>query len=266
MIKHKGLRFVAMLICAITLLSMLCTVAMAAYRTIPFGEESDEVRKMQNALKQKGYYKGAIDGKFGPSTKKAIISYQNAIGIHADGRPGNKTLTALYHGKKAINDTRNSALLVQAKASNTHSLAYGHTGSRVRALQQALKKAGCYSGTIDGVYGDLTYAAVKKYQSKNGLRVDGIAGSATIASLNKKTNVTIRTTFLLDVGSTGPEVKKVTAFLTGKGYLTAGTEYYTATVKAAVKAWQQKNGKPVTGSISESQYNRIILGQENNTK
>lgn len=50
-----------------------------------------------------------------------------------------------------------------------------------------LKKVGCYKGAIDGVYGDLTYEAVKKYQYQKGLHADGMAGSKTLSSLRKNT-------------------------------------------------------------------------------
>ncbi len=50
-----------------------------------------------------------------------------------------------------------------------------------------LKKVGCYKGAIDGVYGDLTYEAVKKYQYRKGLHADGMAGSKTLSSLRKNT-------------------------------------------------------------------------------
>ena len=48
-----------------------------------------------------------------------------------------------------------------------------------------LKKVGCYKGAIDGVYGDLTYEAVKKYQYQKGLHADGMAGSKTLPACAK---------------------------------------------------------------------------------
>ena len=60
---------------------------------------------------------------------------------------------------------------------------YGSSGDEVKQIQTKLKSWGYYSGNIDGVYGSKTYEAVKKFQSKNGLTVDGIAGSKTLAAL-----------------------------------------------------------------------------------
>ena len=49
---------------------------------------------------------------------------------------------------------------------------YGSTGSEVTQIQTKLKRWGYYSGAIDGIYGSKTLAAVKWFQSKNGLIVD----------------------------------------------------------------------------------------------
>lgn len=50
-------------------------------------------------------------------------------------------------------------------------------------LQQLLSKRGCYSGSIDGIYGPQTTAAVRRAQGVYGLVVDGVAGSATYRAL-----------------------------------------------------------------------------------
>lgn len=59
----------------------------------------------------------------------------------------------------------------------------GSSGSVVTKIQQALKSAGYYTYTVDGIYGSRTTAAVKKYQRAKGLAVDGICGTQTLAAL-----------------------------------------------------------------------------------
>ena len=73
--------------------------------------------------------------------------------------------------------TRNTATTTSA------ALRYGATGDAVKRLQQALLAGGYYTGSIDGSYGPKTLAAVKAYQKKMGLTVDGIAGPQTQGSL-----------------------------------------------------------------------------------
>lgn len=60
---------------------------------------------------------------------------------------------------------------------------YGSTGSEVRTIQDKLKRWGYYTGNVDGIYGSQTVAAVKRFQQKNGLAVDGIAGPKTLNAM-----------------------------------------------------------------------------------
>lgn len=62
-------------------------------------------------------------------------------------------------------------------------LRQGSSGATVKKVQQKLKNWGYYSGSVDGIYGKNTVAAVKRFQKKNGLTVDGIAGTKTLAAM-----------------------------------------------------------------------------------
>lgn len=59
----------------------------------------------------------------------------------------------------------------------------GSSGSEVKRIQEKLKRWGYYSGSIDGIYGSGTEAAVKKFQKSNGLTADGIAGKRTLEAM-----------------------------------------------------------------------------------
>jgi N-acetylmuramoyl-L-alanine amidase len=67
----------------------------------------------------------------------------------------------------------------------------GSTGDDVTAVQKRLKQWGYYSGAVDGIYGYATERAVKWFQEKNGLTVDGVVGAKTTAAmgLNLKSTV-----------------------------------------------------------------------------
>lgn len=71
-------------------------------------------------------------------------------------------------------------------------VSYGSSGEDVRKLQEALNKAG-YKLDVDGQFGPKTQSAVKSYQQKNGLAVDGIVGVNTWNSLNKQNTSTNKT-------------------------------------------------------------------------
>ena len=66
----------------------------------------------------------------------------------------------------------------------------GSTGSEVKQIQQKLKSWGYYSGNVDGIFGKQTEAAVKSFQKKNNLSVDGIAGPATLSAMGISTTTT----------------------------------------------------------------------------
>ncbi len=67
---------------------------------------------------------------------------------------------------------------------------YGSKGQEVINIQAKLYKWGYYKGIVDGTYGYKTYQAVRLFQSKNGLTVDGVAGTKTLAALGLSTGRT----------------------------------------------------------------------------
>ncbi|ACX51219.1 spore cortex-lytic enzyme [Ammonifex degensii KC4] len=70
----------------------------------------------------------------------------------------------------------------RARAQNP-TLYWGSTGWHVMRVQQRLAQWGYYDGPIDGVFGYKTWKAVRYFQWKNGLAVDGVVGPATWAAL-----------------------------------------------------------------------------------
>ena len=64
--------------------------------TIQEGSSGPDVSLLQQRLTTLGYYKGAVDGAFGPGTKTAVVAFQTAKGITpADGVVGPTTWEAL---------------------------------------------------------------------------------------------------------------------------------------------------------------------------
>ena len=71
---------------------------------------------------------------------------------------------------------------------------YGSRGEEVRKIQTKLKRWGYYKGNVDGIYGSGTLEAVKYFQRKNGLKVDGIAGKETLKAMGIMTSSTSSST------------------------------------------------------------------------
>jgi hypothetical protein len=63
--------------------------------TLRSGDSGPGVEALQQALAKLGYDPGAVDGDFGPSTQAAVVAFQTAEDISADGVVGQETLNAL---------------------------------------------------------------------------------------------------------------------------------------------------------------------------
>ncbi|MBO4573340.1 MAG: spore cortex-lytic enzyme [Clostridia bacterium] len=79
----------------------------------------------------------------------------------------------------------------------------GSTGSVVKTIQTKLKRWGYYSGAIDGIYGSKTKAAVRYFQQRNGLTVDGVAGPKTLAAMGISSGTTSGTSSSASSSSSG---------------------------------------------------------------
>jgi len=87
----------------------------------------------------------------------------------------------------------NVAVILLAQSALAASYKRGSTGSVVTQIQQKLSAWGYYDGAVDGVYGSRTEEAVRYFQRKNGLTVDGKAGAQTLAAMGISTAGTVET-------------------------------------------------------------------------
>lgn len=90
--KSRWLRICSLSL-AVFLTACLCVVPAAA--ALREGVRGNEVRKVQEKLKQWGYYTGETDGIFGPKTAEAVRSFQRKNGLTVDGIVGTQTYRAL---------------------------------------------------------------------------------------------------------------------------------------------------------------------------
>ena len=65
-------------------------------------------------------------------------------------------------------------------------LYWGTTGQDVKNVQWKLRNWKYYDGNVDGVYGARTYRAVRRFQKKNGLKIDGVVGPSTASAMGLK--------------------------------------------------------------------------------
>ncbi len=65
----------------------------------------------------------------------------------------------------------------------SRNLYWGNQGEDVKRVQDKLLRWGYYDGQVDGLYGARTYRAVRRFQARNGLNIDGIVGPSTAVAL-----------------------------------------------------------------------------------
>jgi len=75
------------------------------------------------------------------------------------------------------------AIVFTTQIADAAAVKVGSRGDVVKTIQTKLKRWGYYSGSVDGVYGAKTKAAVVSFQRKNGLAADGIVGNATAKAM-----------------------------------------------------------------------------------
>ena len=131
------------------------------------------------------------DTSGGSSDIKEVQSWLNGYGfaLEVDGVYGYYTRTALTKAlQKELNNKYGAGLVVDGiygscTAGAVRNLYNGCVSKPVKVLQGLLICNGCDTGGLDGIFGAKTEAAVRAYQSKKGLCVDGIAGRETFRAL-----------------------------------------------------------------------------------
>lgn len=247
---------------------------------------SDAVRAVQRRLKELGYYKGSADGDFGPATEKAVKEFQQANGLSADGKVGQKTLEKL-NSKNAISYKQAHATATPkvtakptAKVTNTprstatpnlekdYYLDIGSKGKKVETLQRRLIELGWLTGSVTGTYDERTAEAVSAFQRKTkGLWEDGIAGPDTLRALYSSSAARTSTPAssynpeTLELGSEGADVKKLQQKLKDLGYLSGSVDgKFGVATEAAVIAFQKNNNLTADGKAGTATQSKLYSG------
>jgi peptidoglycan DL-endopeptidase CwlO len=172
-LKKKLFSAVLILAAAFMSFNSASLAASANVRTtilLKAGSAGTDVKTLQTLLRQNGF-PVTVDGKYGANTIAAVKKFQAAAKLKVDGIAGPVTM-------KVLSNASGNITLASVKTT-TRTLRKGMSGADVKSLQNMLI-VNDYSIRADGKFGDSTEAALKKYQTASGLKVDGIAGPATI--------------------------------------------------------------------------------------
>lgn len=138
--------------------------------SIHFGDRGSDVKKMQKRLLALGYPVGGADGVFGKNTLTALNLFQGDVGYRERDYATESLLNRLYRKDAPTYD-------------QTKPLKKGDSGMAVQLMQQALQDQGYGPEKVDGVFGDDTRKAVRRYQNMNGFEVTGEADREMLALL-----------------------------------------------------------------------------------
>ena len=127
-----------------------------------------------------------VDGSYGAATVSAVTAFQSLFGLTADGVVGRSTWNKLKEVGLAVANKIVAANV--APGQFTATTWEGSSGTAVRAVQYYLRRLAAYYSdvptvTVDGKFGAATTRAVKAWQTRAGLTVDGVVGRLTFQSL-----------------------------------------------------------------------------------
>lgn len=204
----------------------------AHYYTAQQGDSGTDITELQQRLYQLGYLAGTGDvtGTFDEKTLAAVQKFQQLNALEQDGKVGRKTMNLVYSEEVKPN-----------------MLAYGEKSELVLAAQKRLRELGYLTSEPDGNFGLGTAMAIREFQGRNDLVVDGYLGPGTRDVLNSGN----AQPFGLVLGDQSDTVKKVQQLLNKWGYLDADliTGYYGDATKQAVVAFQRRNNLSADGSV-----------------
>lgn len=232
------------------------------------GMSGDRVKAMQEMLFNIGYLQTAPDGIYGSMTETAVMNFQSAAGLTADGICGSATMARLSELAAGSSPSGSAATVSD---SGTGALKPGMSGDRVKGLQELLYKHGYLLTNPDGIYGTATEIAVTNFQSDTGLIPDGICGDATLSKLlNRQTDEVTHKEHeesayaapgsVIKPGMRGDGVILLQEYLIDLGYLSDMADgLFGPKSVSALKAFQRDNGLEPDGICGSSTYQALSM-------
>ncbi len=132
--------------------------------------KGDQVTRLQDDLKQLGFFCRDSTGYYGDITEAAVSAFQKKYGLAADGKAGENTLNKI-----------NSVLGIEK---SMPVFKKGMNSPEVTGLQRSLKQLGFFTLGPTGYYGDATENAVIKFQKSQGIAPDGKMDAITYDKIN----------------------------------------------------------------------------------
>ncbi len=259
---------------------------------LKLGDSLNEVKTIQVQLNRiRNNYPSiprisSADGIFGAETEAAVKKFQQIFNLTVDGIVGKATwykIKNVYNAVKRLNELSSEGVKYEDIALLYPTiLKKGDSGLGVYTLQYYLAVIGYFNTAfplipLTGVFDEDTYNAVLTFQNAFGLTVDGIVGRETWKQLSKTYDETVGSLpynyegktaaiysgDMLKYSSSGEDVRKLQTYLNLIGRVDPAipppsiTGYFGDQTLSAVRAFQKRNGIPVSGVVGAYTWNTI---------
>lgn len=204
------------------------------------GASGAEVVKLQQALKESGYFSGECDGNYGAATAVAVYRFQTANGLERTGAAGSPVFLRLYEGSP----------ITWEEFLSRGCAGLGDSSAQVRQIQLRLKYLGYFNGESSGNYGELTGDAVRRFQEKNDLDPTGEVDVKTYAMLFADDSVAAVNPASIKRGSRNSMLDLIYSRLSRLGY--PANEAFSYRMELGVLAFQKINGMEVSGIVDQN--------------
>lgn len=243
---------------SVALITGLLSIAGQALALQKIGSNGADVSSSQRCLKKLGYFNGPVSGKFASLTQNAVIKFQQANRIPADGVVGASTQRALQQACQSRTSSRNTS------SGQYPVLSQGKTGAAVTRLQQRLRQLGYLNANPTGNFGPMTRDAVIAFQRNYRLPVDGIANAQVLEAVRRAStggSITQQPSrSYLTVGDRGDNVALVQQRLLQLNLSNTNPDgFFSNNTRESVIAFQQSSQLNVTGNVDWQTWQALGL-------
>lgn len=232
-----------------------------------FRPTKTQITAAQEKLKQAGSYEGATDGRYNDDFRGAIKQYQDENGLDKNGKLDEATLVKMGI---ELTDSQKGIETANSPSDKPKRVSFRPSKEQVTQAQKMLKESGAYSGEESGRYDNDLRAAIRDYQSANGLKRSGSLNRATLEKMSielteKQMEIPVDQSDFASADDKGEKKKRGAVFRATKEQVTevqqklktaklyAGEEdgKFNDDFRAAIKEWQKANNVKETGTLNK---------------
>lgn len=232
-----------------------------------FRPTKSQITEVQTKLKAEGKFQGEVDGKYSDEFRDVLKTYQEENELDKTGKLDEATLV-----KMDIELTDKQKGIETAETSDKPKRkTFRVNKDQITEAQTKLKDAELFEGDVDGKYSKELRAAIREYQTANGLKRKGSLNRATLEKMGielteSQMEIPVKpddfATAKTDDGTEKPkrkifratkdQVMSVQAMLKEKGlYEGEETGKLNPATRSAIREWQSQNGVKKTGTLNK---------------